>query len=385
VNTPRLLGNDDLCPCRSGKTFGACCLREGRAAYQNGISVIQMPGLPSELAQILEQERERQARFGQVRPAIHADWRGQKLVAVGRQILNSPKWKTPVDFLSDYMKFVMTPEWGKAELEKPLADRHPVMQWYDAMCRLQAMAKRNAGADGVFGVAPSGAMRAYLLLAFDLYALQHHSALQDQLVHRLRHRDQYQGARHELFAAATCIRAGFDIEYEDESDRSRRHTEFTATHRQTEMSICVEAKSKHRSGVLGLTGKREPDDELHTRLGGLINDALKKPHRHPLVIFFDLNLPSNSPSHLSTEWFIRFVDPVVRHIDRKGEEDPWDLLVFSNQPDHYATGDAPAPAGCVVAMFGKNSRIGQQPPSELIALFDAANKFGTLPNRFEEM
>ena len=90
MNTPRLLGNDDLCPCRSGKTFGACCLREGRAAYQNGIPVIQMPGPPPEFAEILEQGRQRQARFGQLRPAIHADWRGQKLVAVGHQVLSSP-------------------------------------------------------------------------------------------------------------------------------------------------------------------------------------------------------------------------------------------------------------------------------------------------------
>jgi len=36
-------------------------------------------------------------------------------------------------------------------------------------------------------------------------------------------------------------------------------------------------------------------------------------------------------------------------------------------------------------MLGKNARIGSQPPSELRALIDAANKFGTLPNRFEEM
>ena len=206
MNTPGFLGNDDPCPCRSGKTFGACCLREGRAAYENGIPVIQMPGPPPELAEILKQERQRQARFGQVRPAIHANWQGQKWVAVGNKLLNSTNWKTPADFLSDYLKHVMTPAWGNAELAKPLADRHPVMQWYDATCRLQAMMKQQAGPDGVFGVAPSGAMRAYMLLAFDLYALQHHSALQDRLVHRLRHRDQYQAVRHELFAAATCIR-----------------------------------------------------------------------------------------------------------------------------------------------------------------------------------
>jgi hypothetical protein len=380
VDTPRLLGNDDPCLCRSGKTFGACCLREGRAAYQNGIPVIQMPCPPPELVGILKQERQRQARFGQVRPAIHARWQGQKWVAVGNKLLNSANWKTPVDFLSDYMKFVMTPAWGKSELTKPLADRHPVMQWYDAMCRLQALAGQQAGPDGVFGV-----MRAYMLLAFDLYALQHHCALQDRLVHRLRHRDQYQGARHELFAAATCIRAGFDIEYEDESDRSCKHTEFTTTHRQTGVSICVEAKSKHRPGVLGREGDRVADEEVRTRLGGLINDAVKKPHKHPLAIFLDLNLPPALPAHGTPEWFKRFADPILRGIDRKGEEDPWDLLVFSNQPDHYATDDGPASGGYALGMLGKNARIGSQPPSELVALIDAANKFGTLPNRFEEM
>ena len=150
---------------------------------------------------------------------------------MGRQLLNSDKWQTTIDFLSKYMKFVMSPAWGKDELAKPLADRHPVMQRYDAMCRLQAKAKKQAGPSGVFAVKPSGAMRAYMLLAFDLYALQHHTSLQDRLVHRLRNPDQYQGARHELFVAATCIRAGFDIEYEDETDRSVGHVEFTATHR----------------------------------------------------------------------------------------------------------------------------------------------------------
>ena len=36
-------------------------------------------------------------------------------------------------------------------------------------------------------------------------------------------------------------------------------------------------------------------------------------------------------------------------------------------------------------MLGKNARVGSQPPSELAKIIDAANKFGTLPNRFEEM
>lgn len=70
------------------------------------------------------------------------------------------------------------------------------MQWYDATCRLQATMKKHAGSDGVFGTIPSGAMRAYMLLAYDLYILQHHDLLEERLIHRLRNKDQYQGTRH---------------------------------------------------------------------------------------------------------------------------------------------------------------------------------------------
>ena len=334
---------------------------------------------------MLTADLQRQARFGYVRPAVHAEWQGLKWVAVGCQVLSSRHWKTPLDFFGDYLKHVMTRVWGKAELLKPLADRHPVMQWYDAMCRLQALSKQQAGPDGLYYVVPSGFMRAYSLLAYDLYILQHHGLLQDRLLHRLRNKDQYQGARHELFAAATCVRAGFDIDYEDESDRSTKHTEFIATHRQTGMKICIEAKSKHRAGVLGMEGDRAADDEVRTRLGGLINDALQKPHNHPLIIFLDLNLPPTSPACDTPEWLQRFVDPLLRGVDREGEEDPWDLIVFSNQPDHYAMDDAPVSGGYARGVCGKNARIGPEAPAEFMLLIDAASKFGTIPNRFDEM
>jgi hypothetical protein len=333
----------------------------------------------------LKQERQRQTRFGQVRPAVHTNWQGKKWVGVGDNLLNSANWKTPVDFLSEYLKFIMTPAWGKSELAKPLADRHSVMQWYDAMCRLQSIAGEQAGSDGVFGVAPSGAMRAYLLLAFDLYALQHNSSLQERLLRRLRNPDQYQGARHELFAAATCIRAGFDIEYEDETDRSVGHVEFTASHRGTGRCFCVEAKSRGRSGVFAVKGDQKPVEKPDKRLRNLINDATNKPHKYPLVVFLDLNLPPTAASALTPDWFAKFADPVVRGIDRRGEEDPWDLMVFSNHPEHYSDDDAPATGGYAAGMFGKNTRVGTQPPTELVALCEAAYKFRTLPNRFEEM
>jgi hypothetical protein len=381
MSDSRLLGNEDPCPCRSGKTFGECCLRDGRAVYQDGIPVVRLEELPAAHGEFLERKLEQLDRFGHVRPFVHADWRGEKWIAVGKEFFHSNKWKTPADFLSDYLKYVMTPAWGNAELTKPYGDRHPVMQWYDRTCKLQA--QQTAGPDGVFGVRPSGAMRAYFLLAYDLYTLKHHLTLQASLVKRLRHAEQFQGARHELFATATCIRAGFTIEYE--SDPSKPQTEFIAVHWKTQQRISVEAKSRHRKGVLGMAGEREPDEQVRVKVRHLINDALNKPREYPYVIFLDLNLPPNSPPPLTKEWFEKVVDPII--LDREGndgEADPWNLLVISNFPDHYVDDD-PAAGGYAVGMFGKNSPIVAANPDAIIAVHDAATKFGNLPCRFQEL
>jgi len=83
-----------------------------------------------------------------------------------------------------------------------------------------------------------------------------HDGLDDLFLHRLKKCDLFQGARHELFAEATCIRAGFTVEREDEQDGSRRHAEFAALHRATGQRISVEAKASI-DGLLGQPGQPE--------------------------------------------------------------------------------------------------------------------------------
>jgi hypothetical protein len=209
--------------------------------------------------------------------------------------------------------------------------------------------------------------------------------LQKRIVERLKHKDQFQGARHELFSAATCIRAGYTIEFEDESDRSQKHSEFVATHRQTQQSICVEAKSRHRQGILGVSGTRSPDDEVRVRVRGLLNSALKKPVSHPFVIFLDLNLPPSSPVPLTQEWFQKIGKPILREREKEGANDPWNLLVFSNYPDHYVDDEQPAPSGYAVGLVGRSPKIAAAHAEAIMAIFDAALKFGHLPNTFEEL
>lgn len=374
-------GRNSLCPCGSGKKYKHCCLRT--KSLTAAPPRVMPTSMAAEVSKRLRQQAVRKQQFGEVRPMIHADWKGKKWIAVGSELHYSDKWKTPVDFLFDYIKHVLSPEWGKSELTKPFAERHPVLQWYDRTCRLQA--QQTPGPDGIYGVVPSGAMRAYILLSYDLYTLRHHEALQRTIVERLKHKDQFQGARHELFAAATCIRAGFDIEYENESDKSRKHAEFTAVHKITGQKITVEAKSKHRDGVLGRPGERTPDEEVRVNIRrNLVKDALKKPTQHPYVIFLDLNLPPGLLPPMTEEWFQEVAGPVLAK-DREGASDPWNLLVFSNFPDHYAEDDGPAPSGYAVGMLGMNPKITPEHPEVIRYVFDAALKYGHIPVRFEDL
>lgn len=86
--------------------------------------------------------------------------------------------------------------------------------------------------------------------------------------------ENFQGARYETYVAGTMIRAGFDIEFENEDDRQSTHVEFTATCKKSGRSFSVEAK---RRNVKGNTGR--------FRLGRLLQSALRKEAKHPRVVF----------------------------------------------------------------------------------------------------
>jgi len=327
-------------------------------------------------------EQARRQKFGHVRPAVHADYRGYKVVAIGDDVLFSKAWRTFPDFLADYIKRVLDPVWGNAEIAKPFEQRHPIMKLYDGMCRFQQTLQ--AGPDGLFGFVPNGPTRAYLLLAYDLYTLRHHMALHAAVIKRLKQKDQFQGARHELFAAATCVRAGYELEYEDERDPTRRHPELIATHKATGQRIAVEAKSRHRPGVWGRPGSPQPTEGMRVGIYGLLKDALDKPVSYPYVIFIDLNLPPFDGRLLETPWFPEIGNAVADLGNKAGIQDPFNLVVFSNQPDHHRIDDAPAAGGQIVSMVGRNPRRPASHPEAIVAIHEAADKFGTIPNTFEE-
>jgi len=236
--------------------------------------------------------------------------------------------------------------------------------------------------DGIYDAIPCGPFAAYLSLAYDLYILRDNQSMQGDIIRRLKINDQFQGARYELFVAATCVKAGFGIAYEDEKDKSKKHPEFIATHKETGQKIAVEAKSKHREGVLGQAGKRKRDEEVRIRVGGLINDAIEKTSEYPLVIFVDVNLPPSISSQMEVKppnALSKALDQVKKDADGK---DRFNAIIFTNHPHHYGREDEPDPKKHVVSVFSQKPALSVKHEVALFSLHEAVMKYGNIPNEF---
>jgi hypothetical protein len=219
------------------------------------------------------------------------------------------------------------------------------------------------------------------MLAYDLYILKHHASLQRDVLRRLKQAEGFQGARYELFVAATLLRAGFDLDFKNERDNTRKHPEFVATHRLTGEKIAVEAKSRHRRGVLGFPGKREPDDRLRADISGLLTKALGKVKNQPFLIFIDLNLPPSSGNLFDKSWFKEVVGLVEAQDEENPEGHPYNMLLFSNIPHHYGLEERSDPPRDFLAVVSLKPRT---PFSQsLLEEIDvAARQYGRVPNSF---
>lgn len=381
------ISRNDPCPCGSGRKYKRCCLRATPAHPS-----IQAPaGIPEEVLSLVREhrraERERVARYGDIRPQISAEFQGHRFVAVGSTVHYSKKWKFFTDFLLDHVPAVFGKYWSDTELAKPEPERHPVVQWRSGAIRY--MQAQPPQPDGRYAATPNGLLAAYLAFAYDLYTVGDNSRLDDLLLRRLKNIDQFQGARHELFAEATCLRAGYTIERENERDGTRRHAEFTATHHSTGQQISVEAKSKHRPGILGRPGEPPAPEKLSLRFGELLNDALRKNPPHPLVVFVDTNLPTRAADRL---YGFQRLNPLVpsrimtalleRVCREHGGADPYALLVFTNHPHYYAAPNEIDPRKHLLSVKPQKPPAGVGHPEAIFALHNAANLYGNIPNEF---
>lgn len=322
------IGRNDPCFCGSGRKFKHC---HGGVQYT----------LPALLAQdkvekeVIEQGRrhfekhkaqelQRQKQQGLGRPIISIDHKGYRFVAVGNK-LHYGKWKTFSDFLAEYIKHTLGGEWGNAEIAKLLAERHPLMHWYDKICHLQAAHTKEPGA--LFSMPMTGAVSAYNRLAYNLYLIAHNGKdIQTQLIARLKNKDNFQGAFFETQVAAWLIKAGFELEFEDESDRASKHCEFTATYTTTGEKYSVEAKSR----------QIESTNSSRARVGRKLNEALEKKANHKRLVFLDLNKPLHTQE--AAEIAVDRAERIVSQSEGlkiDGEPAPAAYVCITNMNDQY--------------------------------------------------
>lgn len=269
-------------------------------------------------AKAAQVQRERQQGFG--KPIISVESHGYRMVAVKNRLLHSQKWKTFHDFLTDYIKMAIGPAWGNAEIAKPFEQRHPILVWYQKLCEYQSTFITEPGK--VSSAPMSGAVAAYMHLAYDLYALDHNAELQEKLLARLRNHDNFAGARYEIHVVAILIRAGFELEFEDEEDGSTTHCEFTATYKRTGKKFSVEAK--HRAAT-------------RFRLIRLLYRALTKRANHQRIVFIDINTPDDA----TDESIPAFLKIALDHLRLYEERNPSAKLLppayvlVTNRPWHH--------------------------------------------------
>jgi hypothetical protein len=206
---------------------------------------------------------------------------GFRVVAVGNQLRWGKKWRTFFDFLGDYIKTMLTPEWGNAELKKPLEQRHPLIQWYHMLCTFQRAATPNK--NGIYDARMTGAIKAYFSLAYDLYLCAHNAKLQDLLLKRLRNPATFEGALYEAHVIGCFAKAGFEIDFEDEGNSDTTHCEFTAKHPETGQVFSVEAKA------VTSQSSRAGDSKIPPKIGGKLHAALEKRALGKRVVFIEMN------------------------------------------------------------------------------------------------
>lgn len=393
----RKIGRNAPCPCGSGLKYKKCHGGDQSSHISKSGTVDQklFENLPPHIQrQIIEQEtkkKRRKAQYGEVRDTISVDFKEHKFVAVGNQLHYSKTWKTFHDFLFDYIKNCLGSDWGNSELQKDFQKKHPILQWYKLLCDFQ---KKHITKKGeIYSADCTGVVGAYLSLAYDLYVLRHHSLLQKHLVQRLKDKKQFQGTRYEIFVTASFIKAGFDIEFEDESDRTKSHCEFEATHKFSGKKYSVEAKSRHRLGYLGQNGTPKNNEEIRLRIGQLLRNALKKEASYSRIVFIDINMPPEEGGPFEKRWFRGLMNEVSKvekdHIDNKPA--PPAYLIFTNHPYHYVGEEDQEPqknflmTAINMPQFKINApeiAMSHDPP--VFNLWESINIHTKVPNDFDE-
>jgi hypothetical protein len=307
----------------------------------------------------------------------------RRLRAVANEIWSGSPNSTFFEFIEDYaISLIGDPWWIEQEEETAKNEQNVMFRFADYYQRHKHqifLKSKETGEPPL--IHPSGPILFWLTLCYDLVCLKHKFSLPEplKLIERLRCRGGFQGTRYEIAMAASLVRAGCNVNWINPKNAisGLKTCELIATHRLTGISFAVEAKSKHRDGILNQKGIFDTKAE-HNRISRLLIDALKKDSQNlPLVIFIDLNLPFYSDDNSKTNSLRQIEEAVNERRRLLSTNKHLALIVFTNFPFHYGKAeDAPPLTNHCFAM---PKEIQSLPEKIKKDIEDSLLKYGHLP------
>ena len=316
------------CPCGSGKKYRKCHGKQERFLAK-----------VARLFRHKEQKHQAyQQKHGHARPPMSTMMGDKRVIVIGGAIYKQAQ-EGPYQFMNvihDCGLEIFGVPYLEEEENKPLQERHPALQWmYTYVDHQQRLAQQG-------NVDPQakqiGAGGAWFRFGYDLFTIRDNAKLVASLKKRLLNVQKFQGARHELAVAAICVAAGFELEFEDDTDNSRKHTEFIGTDKFTGAKITVEAKSRHRRGVKSFSGGRDIPPGQNVDIRGLVVQGFgnTKDSSLPSYIFVDVNLPPAPDDHTYRLW-LQELEQTMMDLATEGYAAPCPVnaVFFTNDPSHY--------------------------------------------------
>lgn len=273
------------------------------------------------------------------RPQIQATLGDNKFRAVGNKLYQRPLKESFYDFQLNHLFWLLGEDWFNAEKAKSLADRHVILRWRDQRNEQLRKYQDPNDPEALVRAPLTGEIRALHVLADDLYQLAHALKPPRKILARLRDMRQFQGARYEILAASLFARCGFKIDFIE--DTTKRNPEFIAE--KGNERIAVEAKSRHRAGVLNERGAFREDARAEIRR--LYESAAgQNPGNLPFLILIDVNLPlTPDVPPLEKDW-IREAMEMFEHRHHEGLQNYDTALILTNFGWHFER-DEGTPAG----------------------------------------
>lgn len=330
--------------------------------------------------------------IGKLFVALNSENLEQAVMKKGRHFLFSTKgrkaWSEPLNLLLDYFYLVIDREWMDQQCE----DDHPlryimmeVNKKIDDAVALKTGDIANISLDDPI-------VRWFLDFSFHLFIVSVNEKLEERTLARLKISEMFLSTVHELFVASSFIRNGFEIQLEDEEDRSKRHTEFIAIHRASNDKFSIEAKLAGQNIFKESKNFRMWPEPKGFRYKNLLNDAVAKRPEFPLVVVIDLNRPPIVKDYDKSKFNEYLYSDLIRNISPdNGVPDNWIRIELVNKPYLFSESKK-NPMG--FSRFAVHSNNSIYPPSSVESLraldlvfsnLDVSEEIGSLAVLLKDM